>query len=166
MTTTTKPIRDARLSLPWFIMTTPSKAPLLVTTFDASRTNSGLGVAHGVQSYRDVQGRVGQVSRAYFEANSKRIRGDELLAKLPAMSDDFIQKRFFPESAQRLATEGKARAAAPSLVQRFKNKVRGQGKPKTNGPGVKNRKATGPAKLGPNVEIHMIRKARSESNQS
>lgn len=150
-----KTIRDPRLSLPWFLLTTPTKAQLLVTTFDASKNKTGLGLAHGVQSYRDAQGRVGQVSRVYFEANSKRLRGGELSARLPIMSDESIQKRFFPDSKP----AGEAFVNRPSvgtmMMQRF---VPQKGKPVKAPQGPRKAK-----KLGPNVEIRLLRKARSES---
>ena len=140
--------RDPRLALPWYHLTMPTGAVWLVSPLDARQDKSGLGVADGVQSYRDGLGRRYQVPVAYFTAHSRRVARGQVAAALPELALDVAAKRF--------------PAPPVGLLERLGLPSRPVARPVAKARATKGKPAPRrPTGLGPNVAIRVLRKSRA-----
>ncbi len=108
--------RDPRLGLRWVLLTKPSGAAKAVTAFDPAVEKLGLGVAHGIQGFRDGLGRIERMPVEAFRTQTQALKPAEVAALLPPLAPEFSLKRF-PGLASFSAPRPPARPA-PKKVPR------------------------------------------------
>ena len=134
--------RDPRLTLAWFRLAMPAGSERLVTPVDVSKERLGLSPAEGVQVYRDGLGRVIHVPVSWAKAHAVKLTADEAGALLPELPADLVAKRF-PGTAK------------TGLLDHFTSR-----RPNPRPARAKLTRSPSSKGLGPNVEIHVLRRSR------
>ena len=134
--------RDPRLTLAWFRLAMPAGSERLVTPVDVSKERLGLSPAEGVQVYRDGLGRVLHVPVTWAKAHATKLTVDEAATLLPELPADLVAKRFPVTAKAGLLDRFTSRRPAPRPARPKASRT-----PTTKG-------------LGPNVEIHVLRRSR------
>lgn len=152
-------LRDPRLALPWFRLTTPSGSVEVVTPIRSEQEKRSLGIVDGLEAYRDGLGRVGRVPSSRFKSHAVRLSATEASAILPSMSSGMAALRF-PELA--VPTDGRKlpRASGKAKLARARRNSKGAAAAK-EAPALRAK-----PKVSPLAKVSVVWKSRKRETPS